>query len=53
LGTFIPAADHINAVPEPLRRYIRDLETRADLARDLAELAVLKVENLRLRMDSW
>jgi hypothetical protein len=33
MDTFIPAADHINALPEPVRRYICELETRADPAR--------------------
>ena len=45
MDTFIPDAQHINALPEPVRRYIRDLETRADPAGDVAELALLKENN--------
>ena len=48
MDTFIPDAQHINALPEPVRRYIRDLETRADPAGDVAELALLKENNRAL-----
>jgi hypothetical protein len=48
MDTFIPDADHINALPEPVRRYIHDLETRADPAGDVAELALLKENNAAL-----
>jgi hypothetical protein len=47
-GHLIPDAQHINALPEPVRRYIRDLETRADPAGDVAELALLKENNRAL-----
>jgi hypothetical protein len=30
MDKFIPDADHINALPGPLRKYIQDLETRVD-----------------------
>ena len=36
MDRFIPDADHINALPGPLRQYIHDLETRADPAGDVA-----------------
>jgi hypothetical protein len=48
MDTFVPDAEHINALPEPVRRYIRDLETRADPAGDVAELALLKENNMAL-----
>jgi hypothetical protein len=31
---WIPDADHINALPDPIRGFIHDLETRADPAGD-------------------
>lgn len=34
---FVPDAEHINSLPEPLRRYIHDLETRCDPAGDVRE----------------
>jgi hypothetical protein len=48
MDKFIPDADHINALPGPLRRYIHDLETRADPAGDVAEIALLKENNAAL-----
>jgi hypothetical protein len=48
MDTFVPDAEHINALPEPVRRYIDDLETRADPAGDVAELALLKENNTAL-----
>jgi hypothetical protein len=48
MDSFIPDADHINALPGPLRRYIHDLETRADPAGDVAEIALLKENNAAL-----
>ena len=48
MDKFIPDADHINALPGPVRRYIRDLETRADPAGDVAEIALLKENNAAL-----
>jgi endogenous inhibitor of DNA gyrase (YacG/DUF329 family) len=48
LDQFVPDADHINALPGPLRRYIHDLETRADPAGDVAEIALLKENNAAL-----
>lgn len=37
-----PTAENINALPEPLRRWIMMLETRADPAGDLRELVQLR-----------
>ncbi|MEO8597327.1 MAG: hypothetical protein ABI759_28670 [Candidatus Solibacter sp.] len=48
MDTFVPDAEHINALPGPLRRFIRDLETRADPAGDIAEIALLKENNRAL-----
>jgi len=48
MDQFVPDADHINALPGPLRRYIHDLETRADPAGDVAEIAMLKENNAAL-----
>jgi len=41
----VPDADHINALLEPLRRYIHDLAARPDPAGDVAEIALLKENN--------
>jgi len=41
-----PTADSINALPQPLRRYIHDLETRCDPAGDTMLIYELK-EQLR------
>src|SRR5260370_24946660 len=48
MDTFIPDPDHINALPGPLRSYIHDLETRADPAGNVAEIAMLKENNAAL-----
>lgn len=39
---WIPTADAINALPEPLRRYIHDIETRCDPAGDIRELTLAR-----------
>jgi len=39
---WLPDPEHFNALPQPLRDYIRDLETRADPAGDVAQIAFLK-----------
>jgi hypothetical protein len=39
---FKPTTENINALSEPLRNYIHDLETRTDPAGDLREIASLK-----------
>lgn len=43
MDCFVPDADHINALPGPLRKYIHDLETRADLAGEVAEIALCEI----------
>jgi hypothetical protein len=49
---WLPDAEHLNALPQPIRQYIHDLETRADPAGDVAEIAFLKdtVEALQARI---
>ena len=42
LENFVPDAEHINALPEPLRNYIRDLETMCDPAGMVATIACQK-----------
>jgi hypothetical protein len=37
-----PDAAHINALPEPVRKFIHDLATRADPAGDVQEIAALR-----------
>jgi hypothetical protein len=37
-----PTAESVNALPEPLRRYICDLETRCDPAGDVRTIASLR-----------
>jgi hypothetical protein len=39
---WLPDPEHCNALPQPLRDYIHDLETRADPAGDVAQIAFLK-----------
>ena len=45
---FVPDPDHINSLPGPLRQCIHDLETRADPAGGVAEIAMLKENNAAL-----
>lgn len=44
-----PTADNINALPEPLRRYIHDIETNCDPAGIIRENILVKDENAMLR----
>jgi hypothetical protein len=46
---WLPTAENINALPEPLRRYVHDLESRCDPAGELRELVLLRDENAMLR----
>lgn len=46
-----PTAEHINALPDPIRRYIHDLQTNADPAGTLAENFRLRRENEMLRKE--
>ena len=41
-ANWLPTPDAINALPLPLRQFIRDLETRADPSGDVAELAIAR-----------
>lgn len=49
---WLPTAANINALPEPLRRYIHDLETRTDPAGEVRRIAELKdqVEALQVQL---
>ena len=49
--SWTPTAENINALPLPLRRYIRDLETNADPAGTLRENFKLRQENAELRKE--
>jgi hypothetical protein len=46
-----PTSDNINRLPEPLRRYIHDLEAVCDPAGDVAEMFRLREENKALRWE--
>ncbi len=46
---FEPTPEGVNALPEPLRQYIHDLETRCDPAGDVQRIAFLRQENEGLR----
>lgn len=39
---WLPTADNINRLPDPLRQYIHDIETNADPAGMVAENTILK-----------
>lgn len=43
-----PTAEAVNALPEPLRRYVHDLETRCDPAGDVQTMAQLRDEKYAL-----
>jgi len=42
LDSLAPTAENINALPEPVRRYVHQLETLSDLAGLVREHALLK-----------
>jgi hypothetical protein len=46
---WLPTAENVNALPDPLRRYIHDLETRADPSGDLRDKAIAQDEVAMLR----
>lgn len=48
LQEFTPTADKINALPEPLRCYIHDLETVCDPSGTIAQIAQLTDQNKQL-----
>lgn len=45
---WLPRPEAINAMPEPLRKYIHDLETNADPAGMVQENAILRAERDQL-----
>lgn len=45
-----PPPANINALPEPVRKYVHDLETRCDPAFDVQRMAALEQENAALRV---
>ncbi len=43
MGTiWLPTAENVNRLPEPVRRYIHDLETRCDPAGEVRELVLTR-----------
>lgn len=46
---WLPTAENINALPESLRRYVFDLETRCDPAGEVALLSLTKDQNTQLQ----
>ena len=46
-----PTAENINALPEPLRIYIHDLQTVCDPAGDVTDKFRLETENRMLRWE--
>lgn len=46
-----PTAENVNALPNPLRLYIHELETVCDPAGDVRKLHLLKNENEMLRWE--
>lgn len=47
--TWLPTPGAINDLPEPLRRYIKDLQTNADPAGMVAENTLLRDQNRQLQ----
>ena len=43
---WLPSSDNINALPDPIRKYIHDLETRCDPSGDVQERALMR-DNMR------
>lgn len=59
-ASIYPSADEINALPEKVRLYIHDLETRCDKSGDVQTIAILhedrdalprRVEELEAELD--
>ena len=46
-----PTPENINALPEPIRQYIHDLQTVCDPAGDIQILHLLREENQLLRYE--
>ena len=49
--TWTPTPENINALPDPLRRYIRDLATLQDPAGIVRQNIILKEQNRMLRWE--
>lgn len=49
--SWTPTVENINALPEPLRRYIHDLQTALDPAGLMRENFTLRQENAGLRLE--
>jgi predicted nuclease with TOPRIM domain len=49
---WFPTAANITALPEPLRRYIHDLETRCDPSGDIAALTLTRDQNIQLQAEN-
>lgn len=45
---WVPTANNINALPDSIRKYIHDLETRADPAGDIREIHLLRQQKAAL-----
>ncbi len=43
---WVPTAENVNALPEGIRRYVHDLETRCDPAHDVQKMA-LQADTIR------
>jgi hypothetical protein len=44
-----PTPANVNALPDPVRRYVHDLETQCDPAGEIARTRLLEDENAMLR----
>lgn len=44
-----PTSENINALPEPVRKYVHDLETRCDPAGEVAALTLTRDQNAQLQ----
>lgn len=49
MDSWVPDRDGINFLPEPLRRFIHDLETRCDPAGEVGDLILTKDQNKQLQ----
>lgn len=47
-----PTAENINALPEPIRRYIHDIEARCDPAGEVRELTIARDTTVRLSLET-
>ena len=51
LENFFPTPEQVNALPEGVRRYVADLETRCDPAGDVAALVLVRDQNKMLEAE--